>query len=251
MIFMENLNNKLNSFIENVDSNILKKFIVGFYQLSNKEISYSYNLDVELIDTKKLTIKVLDFFKNTISIEDEVGKSTPTEEVALFLTYIAHMYASLMMMEKSLLFYKESIKIRENYLEVKSLATAENYQSIGAVYEQGGAFDEALGYYKKSLTMRKELSYVENNLLIAESYSRLALVYYHLEHYNLALGYMEQTVKIREKILSAEHTLLQSSYCNYKLIEKAAQPKKDYLRLLLEPIWQGTGAILSRMVGQK
>ena len=251
MIFMESLNNKLNTFINNVDSKILKKFIVGFYQLSNKDIKYSDTLYTELIDTKKLILKVLDYFNGITSIEEEVKKSTPTEDMALFLTYMAHIYASMMKIEMSLPLYLESVKIREYYLDVKSLDTAINYQSIGAVYEQSGEFDYALHYYKKALALRKELSYVENNLLIAESYSRLALVYYHLEKYTISLGYMDKTVKIREKLLSAEHTLLESSYYNYKLILKKSQPKEDYFRLLWRPIYLGIESFIRRLVGQK
>ncbi len=251
MIFVDGLDNKLMFFIDKVESKILKKFIIGFYQISDRESKYRADLDMDLIDAKKLKTKVLNFLNSITFIEEELKKSTPTEEMAVFLTHIAHMFASLMQIEKSLLFYRASIKIRENYLEVKHLATAENYQSIGAVYEQGGAFDEALGYYKKSLEIRKELSYVENNLLVAESYSRLALVYYHLEHYTMALGYIEQTVRIREKLLAPDHTLLQNSYYNHKLIEKASQPKRDYLKLLFGPIYEGVGALINRLVGQK
>ncbi len=242
-MFMKSLNAKLNFFIDTVDRDILKKFIIGFYQLSNKEVNYSDNRDT--IDKKELVY----FLENIISLEDEVVKSTPSEEIAFFLTHIAHMYASLMMIENSLYFYNESIKIRENYLELRSLATAENYQSIGAVYEQIGSFDKALSYYKKSLSIRKELSYVENNLLVAESYSRIALAYYYLEYYNLAFDYIERTVRIREKLLVPEHVLLENSYYNYRVIEKASQPKRDYLTIILNPIRQITGAILNRLVG--
>lgn len=249
MIFMENLNNKVYTFVKHMERNVLKQFIVGFYQLINKEIHYSSNFDVELIDRKRLTLKVVDYFENITSIEDEVKKSTATEEMALFLTYMAHMYASLMEIEKSLPLYLESVKIREKYLGVKHLLTAENYQGIGAIYEQGGAFNYALQYYGKALVLRKELAYVENDLLVAESYSRLALVYYHLEQYPMALDYMEKSIKIREKVLSSEHTLLQNSYYNYKIIKKESQPKKDYIKVILEPINKGIGAFINRLIG--
>ncbi len=249
MILVESFSNQLSTFIKNMDSNMLKQFMIGFYQLKNKEINYDYSLDVDLIDRQRLTLKVVDYFKNVISIEDEVQKSTATEEMALFLTYIAHMYASLMELEKSLPFYLESVKIREEYLGVKHLSTAENYQSIGAIYEQGGEFSFALRYYKKALELRKELAYVENDLLVAESYSRLALVYYHLNQYTMALDYMEQTINIREKVLSSKHTLLQNSYYNYNLIEKEAQPKKNYTKVIFESINKGIGALLNRLIG--
>jgi len=237
IFFTENLNNKLNIFVNTIDNKILKKFTIGFYQLLNKEINH--NIDIE---------ELLRFLEKTTSIRNEVLKSTPSEEIAFFLTYIAHMYASIMMIEKSLDFYKESINIRENLLEIKSLATAENYQGMGVVYEQSEAFDSALVYYQKALALRKELSYVQNNLLIAESYSRLALVYYHLEYYKLALGYIEETIRIRERLLPSEHVLLENSYYNYKQIYKETQPHKDYLRIIIEPVYQVIGAIISRIV---
>jgi len=240
MIFMGNLHNKLDSFINNINITILKKFIIGFNQLKDTD-----NYDPLYIDINE----VLDFLENCVSIENEVLKSKATEEIAFFLTYIAHIYASIMMLEESILFYRESINIRENYLDVKSLLTAENYQGIAGAYEQGGAFSEALKYYKKSLTLRKELSYVENTLLIAESYNRLAVVYYHLEYYSLALGYIEETIRIRERLLSSNHVLLKNSYYNYKLIEKASRPKKDYLSGILNPLRKITGTIISRLVG--
>ncbi len=249
MILVESFSKQLSTFTESMNSNMLKQFMIGFYQLKNKEINYDYTLDVDLIDRKRLTLKVINYFENVISIEDEVQKSTATEEVALFLTYIAHIYASLMEIEKSLPLYLESVKIREEYLGVKHLSTAENYQSIGAVYEQGGEFNYALHYYRKALELRKKLAYVENDLLVAESYSRLALVYYHLEQYTMALDYMEQTIKIREKVLSSEHTLLQNSYYNYKLIEKEAQPKENYTKVIFESINKGIGALLNRLIG--
>ena len=245
MIFVHKLDNKLMFFIDKIESKILQKFIIGFSQISDRESKHRTDLDINFIDTEKLKNKILNFLKNITSIEEEVKKSTPSEEMAVFLTYMGDMFASLMQIEKSILFYRESIKIRENYLGAKHLSTAENYQSIGAVYEQGGAFDKALGYYRKSLEIRKELSYVENNLLVAESYSRLALVYYRLEHYTIALGYIEQTVRIREKILVPTHILLKNSYYNYNLIEKACQPKKDYLRFFLGPILYGIGVLLT------
>lgn len=251
MIFVHGLDNKLMFFIDKIESEILQKFIIGFYQISDRASKHRADLDINLIDSKKLKNKILNFLNSITFIEEEVKKSTPTEEMAVFLTYMGDMFASLIQIEKSILFYRESIKIRENYLGVKHLSTAENYQSIGAVYEQGGAFDEALSYYRKSLEIRKELSYVENNLLVAESYSRLALVYYHLEHYSMALGYIEQTVRIREKLLVPNHTLLENSYYNHKLIEKACQPKKDYLKLLFGPILHGVGAFIHHLVGQK
>jgi len=241
MIFTESLNSKLNSFVSKVDNAILETFTVGFYQLLNKDIRYKYGSNIE---TKEL----LDFLKDIKSIDEEIDKATSSDEIAFFLTHIAHMYASSMMLEESILFYRAAIKIRENYLEVRSLATAENYQSIGAVYEQGGAFSKALEYYKKSLVLRKELSYVDNTLLIAESYSRLSLVYYHLGYDNLALDYMEQTIDIREKLLPSDHSLLENSYYNYKLIVKASQPKEEYLKVIFDPIFKTIGAMLGRLV---
>jgi tetratricopeptide (TPR) repeat protein len=238
---MESLNDKLNFFIDNADSSILKKFTIGFYQLSNKETSNinNYNIDIK---------ELLDFLENVTSIENEVSKTTPTEEIAFFLTYTAHMYASLMTIENSLPFYIASIKIREEYLNIESLETAENYQSMGAVYEQGGLFSKALTCYKKSLTIRKELSYVDNTLLIAESYNRLALAYFHLEYYTIALDYIEESIRIRERLLPSGHTLLENSYYNYKYIKKESEPKKEYFRILLDPIIEVTSAIISRLV---
>jgi tetratricopeptide (TPR) repeat protein len=238
---MESLNDKLNFFIDNADSSILKKFTIGFYQLSNKETSNinNYNIDIK---------ELLDFLENVTSIENEVSKTTPTEEIAFFLTYTAHMYASLMTIENSLPFYIASIKIREEYLNIESLETAENYQSMGAVYEQGGLFNKALTCYKKSLTIRKELSYVDNTLLIAESYNRLALAYFHLEYYTIALDYIEESIRIRERLLPSGHTLLENSYHNYKYIKRETEPKKEYFRILLDPIIEVTSAIISRLV---
>ena len=236
---MGNLHNKLDSFINNINITILKKFIIGFNQLKDTD-----NYDPLYIDIKE----VLDFLENCVSIENEVSKSKATEEIAFFLTHMAHMYSSLMMIERALLFYRESINIRENYLDIKSLATAENYQSMGAVYEQNELFDKALICYKKSLAIRKELSYVENNLLIAESYSRLALAYYHLEYYSIAQGYMEDTIRIRERLLPSSHTLLENSYYNYKYIKKASEPKKDYLHIFLDYLGEFKKAIISRLV---
>jgi tetratricopeptide (TPR) repeat protein len=238
---MESLNDKLNFFIDNADSSILKKFTIGFYQLSNKETSNinNYNIDIK---------ELLDFLENVTSIENEVSKTTPTEEIAFFLTYTAHMYASLMTIENSLPFYMASIKIREEYLNIESLETAENYQSMGAVYEQGGLFNKALTCYKKSLTIRKELSYVDNTLLIAESYNRLALAYFHLEYYTIALGYIEETIRIRERLLPSGHTLLENSYYNYKYIKKASEPKKEYISILFDSLKEFKRAIINRLV---
>jgi len=248
MIFKKSLNSRLSSFINNVDENILKKFIIGFFQISGYPTSKIDDLDIAFIDREKVKIEVLNFLESLSSLEDEVLKNTATEEMASFLTYVAHMYMSTMMIEDSLVFYEESIKIREKYLQVNSLETANNYQSIGNVYEQSGAFTLALGYYKKTLKIRKELSYVENNLLIAESYTQLALVYYHLEQYNISLDYIDESIRIREKLLPFHHTLLQSSYYNYKLILKETQPKKDYFQLILKLISDAFGAFIGRLV---
>jgi tetratricopeptide (TPR) repeat protein len=251
MIFTKSLSDKLIFFIERVDPKVVKKFIIGFYQISNREIDSRYNLDIELIDTHKLKRRIVEFLSNMQSVEHEVADSIPTEEMAFFLTHIGHIYSGLMLIEEGIPFYRESIKIREEYLKVKSLETAENYLGIGSIYEQGTAFDEALICYKKALEIRKELSYVENNLLVADSYSRLALLHYHIGQYGVALGYIEETIRIREKLLPPAHTLLESSYYNHKIIEKASQPKNDYVKLLIKPLYTGIGALISRLVGQK
>jgi len=242
IFLIEGFKKKINTFVENADSSMVEKFTIGFYQLLNRE-------QTSTCESKVLDIQeVLDFLKNVSTIENAVKQTAPTEEIAFFLTHVAHMYASLMMLERAVPFYRASINIRENYLEVKSLATAENYQSIGAVYEQGGLFDKALVCYKKSLTIRKELSYVDNNLLVAESYSRLALAYYHLEYYAIALDYIEDSIRIREKLLPSGHTLLENSYHNYKYIKKAMEPKEDYIHLFFKTLIKLKATLISRLV---
>jgi tetratricopeptide (TPR) repeat protein len=245
MIFIKSLNSKIDSFICNVDRDILKKFTIGFYQLLNSEVVDGYDWDMDLLDKKGLIY----FLENVKSLEDAVFHAKPSEELAFFLTYMGHIYASSVMLEESLPLYQESIKVRERYLNVKSLLTAENYQSIGSVYEQLGEFDKALAYYKRSLSIRKELSYVANNLLIAESYHRIALAYYYLDYYDLALEHIDETIRIRERILPPMHTLLENAYYNYAIIERASQPRRDYLGMLFDPIRYILNVIMSRLVG--
>ena len=251
MRLIEKINNKLIFFINNSGDEVLKKFVTGFYHLSSKEVCTQYNFNIDLIDAKKLEIKVVDFLNKVTSIEEEVKESIPSEEMAFFLTHIAHMYASLIMIEQSLLFYKESIRIREKCFGEKHLSIAENYQSMADVHMQESFCTKALKYYKKSLEIRVELSYVENNLLVSDSYSRLALAYYHLEQYTMALGYIEDSIKIREKLLPSGDIRLENSYYNYKFILKACEPKKDYLKIFFHFIHRSFSYLIKHLVGQK
>jgi tetratricopeptide (TPR) repeat protein len=231
---------KFNDFVSYVASDKLHIFTIGFYQLLDKEI-----VDDNIFLDKK---ELLDILNSPTFIKDRVSKVQATEEIAFFLITIAHIYGSILMFEKALFFYQIVLHMREEYLGEKSLEIAENYQSIAGMYEQMEDFDKALGYYKKSLAIRKELSYVENNLLVAESYNRLALVYYHLEYYNIALGYIKDSIRIRERLLPSDHLLLENSYHNYKYIKKETEPKEDYIYLVFKTLIKLKAMLISRLV---
>lgn len=234
MDFFESLRSELITMVESVEPTTFQKITSGFYQLSNLEPVT--DLDNSALVEESVLDAILDFLIDTPSIKRYTRSVKPSEESILFLIHMGIIYNQLMLLEKSLEYYQEALNQREQSLGLKHFFTAELYHKVGKLYEQGEAYSEALKYYKTALWIRKELSYVNNNLLVAESYSSIAVLYYHMQEYTIAKIYIDKTVDIREKLLPSEDNLLLNSYHNQKFIYKASQPKKDYLALWLKSL---------------
>lgn len=251
MDFCESLNNRLINLIDAVDSTTLKKMTSGFYQLSKLYDIKTIDLNALVEKRKKIKDEILNFLIQTPSLEQYTKISEPSEEIAFFLIYMGKVYNDLMMLEKSLEFYQVALHQREQSLGHKHLFTAELYQKVGKLYEQGGAYTKALRYYKQVLWIRKEFSYVENNLLVAESYNNLAVLYYYMQEYAMAKRYIDKTVNIREKLLSSDDELLVNSYYNQKFIYKECQAKRDTVSLWFQSLLQGIAILFRRLVHKK
>ena len=91
------------------------------------------------------------------------------------------------------------------------------YHQLGVIKDQQGDYKEALGYYKRAISIEEKILSPTDSLL-ATSYNNIGLVYMNMGEYSQALSYYNKSLAIREKTLPTNHPDLASSYNNIGLV---------------------------------
>ncbi|CAF1261161.1 unnamed protein product [Adineta steineri] len=107
------------------------------------------------------------------------------------------------------------IKARKIYEVLLHQATNESnkaniYHQLGRIKYNQGEYQEALSYYKKALTIRRQ-SLPSNHPDLGDSYNRIGNVYDSMGDYPKALSYYEKALEIRQQSLPSNHPDLGSS----------------------------------------
>jgi len=98
-------------------------------------------------------------------------------------------------MEKSLYYYLQSLKIKEEIKDERGVGIS--YINIGQVYSDQEQFDKAMEYYNKALTQFEK---IHNDLEIAATYNSIATLYDKMDKFDSARIYEERSYELRKKI---------------------------------------------------
>ena len=93
--------------------------------------------------------------------------------------------------DKSVLFYRNTLKISERIGNQKYQATALN--NIGFIFAEYGKHEKAIEYYKKALIIRQNISYKKG---IGWSYNNIAREYIDLDKQDTALNFANKSLAI-------------------------------------------------------
>jgi Tfp pilus assembly protein PilF len=86
------------------------------------------------------------------------------------------------------------------------------YHMLGMVKRNQGKYEEAVGFYEKSIKIKQKILPPTHSDL-ATSYNCLGVVYNNMSEYSIALSYYKKALEIRQKALPANHPDLATS-CN-------------------------------------
>jgi tetratricopeptide (TPR) repeat protein len=87
------------------------------------------------------------------------------------------------------------------------------YHMLGMVKRNQGKYEEAVGFYEKSIKIKQKILPPTHSDL-ATSYNCLGVVYDNMGEYSMALSCYEKGLEIRQKTLPANHPDLATSYNN-------------------------------------
>lgn len=119
--------------------------------------------------------------------------------------------------KEAVLFYKNSIEIKQQTLSDNHSDLVNLYDNIALVYNEMGDYSEAFRFYRKSQSIL-ENSTSDNPLKLASCYDNIAGVYQDMSNNQKALKYYEKALEIKEKNLSANHLDLAISYNTIGLV---------------------------------
>lgn len=108
-------------------------------------------------------------------------------------------------------FINKSLEYRQEKLGEENAATANSYNSKGAIYFHQGDYHTALEYFNKSLCIRKKTD-VEENMSIANLYGNIGACYSALGLYTKALEFHNIALQMRLKICGENNVKTASSY---------------------------------------
>jgi tetratricopeptide (TPR) repeat protein len=91
------------------------------------------------------------------------------------------------------------------------------YHMLGMVNDGQGKYEEAIGFYKKSLEIQQKIL-PANHPDLATSYNNIGLVYKNMGEYSKALSYYEKDLEISQKTLPANHPDFAQSYNNIGMV---------------------------------
>ncbi|CAF1089796.1 unnamed protein product [Adineta steineri] len=93
------------------------------------------------------------------------------------------------------------------------------YHRLGCIKDDQGKYQEALTFYKKSLTIYQK-TLPPNHPDLAKSYNNIGVVHDNMGNYPKALSYYEKTLEIDQQSLPPNHPDLASPYNNIGLVHK-------------------------------
>ncbi|HEY0031456.1 MAG TPA: tetratricopeptide repeat protein [Bacteroidia bacterium] len=108
---------------------------------------------------------------------------------------------------KAIEFYQQSLKIREQLHDQKSVAAS--LANIGSIYINIGDFNKALGYQLRSLKLAEEIGNKESE---ASALNNIGIVYNNLSEYEKALDYNQRSLKKYEEL--GDQQGIAASYAN-------------------------------------
>jgi tetratricopeptide (TPR) repeat protein len=91
------------------------------------------------------------------------------------------------------------------------------YHMLGLVKTDQKKYEEAVGFYEKSIKIKQKILPPTHSGLAA-SYNNIGGVYDDMGEYSKALSYYEKALEIKQKILPANHPSLATSYNNIGLV---------------------------------
>jgi tetratricopeptide (TPR) repeat protein len=116
--------------------------------------------------------------------------------------------------ENSILFFENSLEIRQKTLTSQHPDVADCYNDIGGAYDNMGEYSKALASHEKALEIRQK-TLPANHPHLATSYNNIGGVYSNMGEYSKALSSHEKSLEIKQKTLPANHPDLATSYAWY------------------------------------
>ena len=116
--------------------------------------------------------------------------------IAVSLNNIGASYRKQGQIKEALEYYNKSLKIKEKLGDEKSLTNTLN--NIGIIYEMQGENEKAIEYYQRALELSKNMENGER--YVAITLNNIALFYLNQNEFEKSLSYNFESLKIREEI---------------------------------------------------
>ncbi|MHA2293744.1 MAG: tetratricopeptide repeat protein, partial [Candidatus Hodarchaeales archaeon] len=137
-------------------------------------------------------IKEGNAIKNALTAKEQ---QTGISWVALFENVKGNFYFASGDMDKALIYWKQSLAIREDIGNLQDIAGSLN--NIGLIYRTKGELDRALEYYQRSLALYDE---VGNPFYIALGLNNIGDAYRSKGELDKALEYLQRSLALKEDI---------------------------------------------------
>lgn len=140
------------------------------------------------------------------------------------LIKIGNNYRLLGRYEKAIGYADSAVTISILHLNFLHPAVAAGYSLIGWVWKDQAIYDEALIYYEKALSIKKEI-YEEQDIKVAISYYNMGLIYLELGETDKALACAFKSLAIQKQTFDPNHQNIANIYL---IIGNACNIKQDY-----------------------
>ena len=239
----KNLNKKDSGEIADARENVAEKDVSCWFDADNyyaraAQFDPCYR---NLILAEKFAIDTGDY-DSALSLGEEAKKAAfkeqgkDSKEYATSLNNLGTVYSRKEQYKKAEMFYKESLKIRQDILEKKHPDVAISLNSLGVVYLDQKQYREATYFLKRSLNIYKE-AFGMKHLGTADVLNNLGCSYRDMREFKRAKPLFKQALKIRKEILGDNHPDIANSYNSLGgLYSMQGQYKKaePYFRQALE-----------------
>jgi tetratricopeptide (TPR) repeat protein/class 3 adenylate cyclase len=158
-----------------------------------EDIIYRLDPDLALELNKKIEFRCKEVLGNPELPPRGKEKVMYQEALAYCLGNIGWIYNKQSDYEKAMMYYTQSLQIKEELGNKKGIASSLN--NIGLIYYEQGDYSKAMAHYTQSLQIKEELG---DKTGIASSLNNIGLIYYEQGDYSKAIGYYTQSLKIEE-----------------------------------------------------